>query len=378
MWVGVDGGIFIVDRRHRARCCPARHRPSRLRHPRRSERRRLGRQQPRPAALPRRPARRHPDGRERPAERVHDARSSRIRRAGSGSAASAACRCMTDGKLTNYTTKEGLVGNYVRSIYEDSEGTLWIGTYGEGLSRFKGGKFVNYRVENGLFDNGVFAIQEDEAGSFWISSNRGIYRVKKRALNDFADGKIAKFTSVGYGVGDGMLSSECNGGRQPASLTDKDGRFWFPTQDGVVVIEPGNERANDPAAVGGHRVGDDRARTGRHRRRPDRPARPRERRDQLRRHQPDQVGSDPLPLPARGTRRRLGRRRHAPHRLLLLPAAGPLPVRRHRRQQRRRLEPDGRQPGRRLPALLLPDVVVLPGVRRRRRRRCCSAPGRCG
>ena len=64
-----------------------------------------------------------------------------------------------DGKLTNYTTKEGLVGNYVRSIYEDSEGTLWIGTYGEGLSRFKGGKFANYRVENGLFDNGVFAIR---------------------------------------------------------------------------------------------------------------------------------------------------------------------------------------------------------------------------
>ncbi len=151
----------------------------------------------------------------------------------------------TDGTLTNYTTKEGLVGNYVRSIYEDSEGTLWIGTYGEGLSRFKGGKFVNYRVEHGLFDNGVFAIQEDKAGNFWISSNRGIYRVKKRALNDFADGTIAKFTSVGYGVGDGMLSSECNGGRQPASLTDKDGRLWFPTQDGVVVIEPGNERAND-------------------------------------------------------------------------------------------------------------------------------------
>ena len=54
------------------------------------------------------------------------------------------------GKLTNYTTKEGLVGNYVRSIYEDSEGTLWIGTYGEGLSRFKDGRFVNYRAENGL------------------------------------------------------------------------------------------------------------------------------------------------------------------------------------------------------------------------------------
>ena len=151
----------------------------------------------------------------------------------------------TGGTFTNYTAKEGLVGNYVRSVYEDSDGTLWIGTYGEGLSRFKNGTFTSYRVENGLFNNGVFAIREDAAGNFWISSNRGIYRVKKRELNAFADGTLRTITSVGYGVGDGMLSSECNGGRQPASITDKDGRFWFPTQDGVVVIEPGNERANN-------------------------------------------------------------------------------------------------------------------------------------
>jgi ligand-binding sensor domain-containing protein len=172
----------------------------------------------------------------------------------------------TGGAFTNYTTKEGLVGNYVRTVYEDAEGTLWIGTYGEGLSRFKDGRFVNYRVEDGLFNNGVFAIQEDQAGNFWISSNRGIYRVKKGELNAFAEGRLGRITSVAYGTGDGMLSSECNGGRQPASLTDKDGRFWFPTQDGVVVIEPGNERANDlppsvviesatierePAAIGG-------------------------------------------------------------------------------------------------------------------------------
>lgn len=149
-----------------------------------------------------------------------------------------------NGGFTNYTTREGLVGSYVRSIYEDRDGTLWIGTYNEGVSRFKDGRFVNYTAANGLYNNGVFAIEEDARGNFWISSNRGIYRVKRQELNDFANGKAARINSVGYGTQDGMLSTECNGGRQPASITDKDGRFWFPTQDGVVIVEPDNEKYN--------------------------------------------------------------------------------------------------------------------------------------
>lgn len=149
-----------------------------------------------------------------------------------------------DEKFINYTTAEGLVGNYVRSIYEDADGVLWIGTYSEGLSRFKDNQFFNFKEENGLPNNDVFAIREDRRGNFWISSNHGIYRVSRRELNDFADGKIESFTGIGYGKEDGMLNSECNGGRQPASITDKDGKFWFPTQDGVVVVDPEKEKYN--------------------------------------------------------------------------------------------------------------------------------------
>ncbi len=151
---------------------------------------------------------------------------------------------LRDGKIKNYTSNEGLVGNYVRSIYEDKEGVLWIGTYDEGLSRFKDGKFANIKAENGLYNNGVFAIREDSKGNFWISSNRGIYRVSHKELNEFADGKIQKINSVGYGKEDGMLSTECNGGRQPASIVDKDGKFWFPTQDGIAVVNPDLEIHN--------------------------------------------------------------------------------------------------------------------------------------
>lgn len=137
-----------------------------------------------------------------------------------------------------YTSRDGLASDQVRTIYEDGDGTLWIGTYDGGLSRFSNGKFFNFTVANGLFNNGVFQIMEDARANFWISCNKGIYRVNRLELNSVAAGQAAKVNSVAYGKPDGMLNTECNGGRQPAGVTTADGKFWFPTQEGVVVIDP--------------------------------------------------------------------------------------------------------------------------------------------
>ncbi|HKU77757.1 MAG TPA: triple tyrosine motif-containing protein [Pyrinomonadaceae bacterium] len=35
-----------------------------------------------------------------------------------------------------------------------------------------------------------------------------------------------------------MLNMECNGGREPAGIVTRDGKFWFPTQDGIAVVDP--------------------------------------------------------------------------------------------------------------------------------------------
>jgi signal transduction histidine kinase/ligand-binding sensor domain-containing protein len=143
-----------------------------------------------------------------------------------------------DGRFTAWTERDGLPGNTVRALYQDSDGVLWIGTYDGGLGRFKDGRFTRYTMKDGLYGNGVFQILEDSAGWYWMSSNRGIYRVRKQELNDFADGKIKAITSIGYGKSDGMLSAECNGGRWPAGIRARDGKLWFPTMDGVAVIDP--------------------------------------------------------------------------------------------------------------------------------------------
>jgi signal transduction histidine kinase/ligand-binding sensor domain-containing protein len=149
-----------------------------------------------------------------------------------------------NGKFTSWREVDGLPSRTVRSLYEDAEGTLWIGSYDGGLGRFKDGKFTRYNTKTGLPNDGAFQILEDGSRHFWISSNRGIYSVAKDELNEFADGRRANVTAVVYGKSDGMLNAECNGGRSPAGIRARDGRLWFPTQDGVAVIDPQNIKTN--------------------------------------------------------------------------------------------------------------------------------------
>jgi signal transduction histidine kinase/ligand-binding sensor domain-containing protein len=143
-----------------------------------------------------------------------------------------------DGRIRAWTEQDGLPSNHVRALYEDSAGVLWIGTYDGGLGRFERGHLTKYSVRDGLFDNGVFQILEDRRGNLWFSCNRGIYWVNKQQLNDFAARRTQSITSFRYGREDGMRNAECNGGYSPAGLKTSDGRFWFPTQDGVAIVDP--------------------------------------------------------------------------------------------------------------------------------------------
>ena len=156
-----------------------------------------------------------------------------------------------DGKFTNYTIKNGLSSNIITTLHADREGVIWIGTSGGGLNRLKDGKVTRYNSNQVLPDE-LFQILEDGQDNLWMSSSKGIFRVSKKELNDFADGRATAISTVSFGTADGMKISECSGGGHPSGWKSKDGKLWFSTIKGVSLIDPENSRLNTlspPVAV---------------------------------------------------------------------------------------------------------------------------------
>ncbi|MCP4150373.1 MAG: response regulator, partial [bacterium] len=149
-----------------------------------------------------------------------------------------------NGTFTTYNTQHGLSNNRTTVIREDHTGNLWIGTQGGGLNRMKNGTFKSITTKNGLFNDTIFQVLEDQKENFWMSSNKGVFCVPLKELNQVCDGKRDTIQCTSYDEQDGMKSRECNGGNQPAGWKTGDGKLWFPTMRGLVVIDPANIKIN--------------------------------------------------------------------------------------------------------------------------------------
>jgi ligand-binding sensor domain-containing protein len=153
-------------------------------------------------------------------------------------------RLEVNGQLTTFSPKDGVPRTEILSFYEDSDGTLWIGTAGAGLLRWKDNRFAIITTKQGLFNDVSYRILEDRAGNLWISCNKGIYRVNKRELDEVASGRVTRVHSTAFGREDGMPATECNWGF-PGGWVAQDGRLWFPTVKGAVVVDPANLPTNE-------------------------------------------------------------------------------------------------------------------------------------
>ncbi|MDT8439208.1 MAG: response regulator [Wenzhouxiangellaceae bacterium] len=155
------------------------------------------------------------------------------------------------GRFERIGRGEGLPGLLVRGLHLDDRGRLWIGTETHGLCRIENPrarlddlKAACIDRGQGIFHHGIHQVLEDHSGYFWMSSNRGIFRIRRATLDAALDAVAenrgesqlgpATFLAV-----EGLPNREANGGVQSAGTIGPDGRLWFPTMSGPVVIDPG-------------------------------------------------------------------------------------------------------------------------------------------
>ena len=98
-------------------------------------------------------------------------------------------------KAGGMTTSDGIAGDKVRSLYLDSNGSLWVGSEYDGLAVFRDfgssaeGEFsysdlAVLTIDNGLPNNEVKVVAEAADGSIWIGTRSGLLRIDKEGMEN--------------------------------------------------------------------------------------------------------------------------------------------------------------------------------------------------
>jgi len=137
-----------------------------------------------------------------------------------------------DGTTSLVGEADGLGAGAVRDVLFDEDGAAWVGSYGGGLSRVRDGRVERFTRAEGLCDDVVSRILDGGDGALWMNGNRGVFRVPRAAFDELTSGQRSALPCALLESGEG------NGGAQPAGWRGRDGRLWFPTIDGLAVVDP--------------------------------------------------------------------------------------------------------------------------------------------
>lgn len=124
------------------------------------------------------------------------------------------------GALKIYDVRDGLASNWISTIQEDEKGSIWIGTWGGGLSRINSGDILTIDKSKGLSDNHIRCIKEDREGNM-------LFGTKETGLLVFKGDQF-----ISYGINDGL-----NNNQVWAILRDNKGQDWIGTNEGITVFK---------------------------------------------------------------------------------------------------------------------------------------------
>lgn len=147
-----------------------------------------------------------------------------------------------DGKISTYTTQNGLSGDVITALAEGAHDTLWIGTNGNGVSRYSNSVFTSLRRDD--LPQRIDSILEDHRGILWLSSTHGITRVAAASLIACGSSPDCNLHAISYGRSDGMPTEEASAIGHPSAWKTAEGPLWFATRKGVAIADPAHLSEN--------------------------------------------------------------------------------------------------------------------------------------
>ena len=124
----------------------------------------------------------------------------------------------------HYTRMGGLSSDFVRSFFEDREGTVWAVT-SNGVDNFHDPRIATYSTAEGLAKDWAVGVLASKDGTVWVANADSLDHIAK-------DGTISSIRT-GHGLPGSQVSS---------LLEDRAGNLWVGVDDGLYIFKDGRFR----------------------------------------------------------------------------------------------------------------------------------------
>ena len=178
---------------------------------------------------------------------------------GAGQAAESAFR--------HYTTRDGLSSNTVQALIQDRAGLVWMGT-ASGLDSFDGREFIHHAFPAGE-DDYVRQLFQATDGTLWIGTESAVFRynmdnlpervpeIPEALVTGFAEDRdgalwIATWGKGVYRYADGVYTQFLDGHQVEGLLVDLAGRLWVAdpsAEPGLVLYNAASRTFSAPNLV---------------------------------------------------------------------------------------------------------------------------------